>query len=361
MTQERDKLKQDEHKFPGREPESGAIDRVLHDVLEYLDVGIVISNTVERRLIYSNAAASEVLTELMPEVTYEALYELLLAPPEGNHTGPPRRQMELRMGNRLLGYSKYPIGTHYHCLFIHDITEKSRLMAIAEAVNTMNNIGYVFSGIRHEIGNPINSIKMTMSVLKHKLPEFNAEMVGEYVDRTLSEIGRVEFLLKSLRNFSMFENIEMKRVDLNDFLDKFLAMAVNDMEKRGILLRAKLLHENLRVQADTRALQQVLLNLLANAATALEGEDDPEIVIEVSRNGGLVFLSVSDNGAGMSREEQRQLFKPFFTTKAEGSGLGLVICRKMLAQMDSSIEVRSRQGEGTTVIITLTAGEDHDQ
>jgi len=340
-------------------PEAESIDWVLHDVMDHLDVGIIVCKPSERRLIYRNVAAAEVLAELLPEVTYPALYDLLLVAPEGGSPERnPRQPRELRLGNRLLGYSVYPIAENYLCLFIHDITEKSRLMSIVEAVNTMNNIGYVFSGIRHEIGNPINSIKMTMSVLKHKLEEFSPEMVGEYVERTLSEIGRVEFLLKSLRNFSMFENIEMKCLDLKDFLDKFLAMAANDMVKRGIDLRAEVQSGSVQVLADARALQQVLLNLLANAASALEGREAPEIAIKLRSRIGLVTLSVSDNGIGMSELEQRQLFKPFFTTKAEGSGLGLVICRKMLAQMNGTIEVRSRQGEGTTVTMTLTSGDD---
>jgi signal transduction histidine kinase len=340
---------------------TGGIDNssagVFHDALEHLDVGIIIVHHQLGRLIYRNAAAVEVLADLMEEVDYPAVHDLLLKASfaaEDLH-----RPLELRSGNCMLGYTVYDIGENRLCIFIRDTTEKSRLMAIAEAVNTMNNIGYVFSGIRHEIGNPINSIKMTMSVLKHRLGEFSPEMIEEYVDRTLSEIARVEYLLKSLRNFSMFENIEVRPLDLADFLKKFVFISGYDMEKRGIALRAEIPKGKIMVKADARALQQVLLNLLANASAALEGRGEQQILLTLKQSPSLVTLGVRDNGCGMSVEEQGNLFKPFFTTKAEGSGLGLVICRKMLAQMNSSIDVQSAAGEGTTVKIALPVGGDH--
>jgi signal transduction histidine kinase len=131
------------------------------------------------------------------------------------------------------------------------------------------------------------------------------------------------------------------------------------MEKRGIALRAEIPSGKIMVQADARALQQVLLNLLANSSAALEDRDGQQILLTLKQSPSLITLIVRDNGCGMSAEEQKNLFKPFFTTKAEGSGLGLVICRKMLAQMNSSIEIQSSPGKGTTVVIALPAGDDH--
>lgn len=335
----------------------GSSDWVFHDVLERLDVGIIVVNHQAGQIAYRNLAAVEVLGDLLDSFTYPAVHELLLKIPlAAKNLSQP---LELRSGNSLLGYTVYRISEDCLCIFIRDTTEKSRLMSIAEAVNTMNNIGYVFSGIRHEIGNPINSIKMTMSVLKHRLHEFTPEMVGEYIERTLSEIARVEFLLKSLRNFSMFENIEVRPLDLVDFLEKFVFISSGDMEKRGIVLRTEIPAGEVRVKADARALQQVLLNLLANASGALEGRDQPEILLSLKQTPSLVTLSVRDNGCGIAPEEQINLFKPFFTTKAEGSGLGLVICKKMLAQMNCSIDIQSNIGDGTTVIITLPGGTEH--
>jgi len=338
--------------------DSSSINGVFHDVMEHLDVGIIIVNSMERKIIFRNISALEALHNLVESFTYSQIHSLLLV--NGDTGDLPRtsnQQHELRSGNRLLGFSIYPLADNCLCIFIRDITEKSRLMSIAEAVNTMDNIGYIFSGIRHEIGNPINSIKMTMSVLKHKLREFTPETIDDYVDRTLSEISRVEFLLTSLRNFSMFENVMVKNLELNSFLEKLLFMAQNDMAKTGIALEFKAPEQAVLVKSDARALQQVILNLLTNAAGALEGRENPQIRLELKQEKGIVTLAIHDNGHGISLEEQRHIFKPFFTTKKTGTGLGLVICRKMLAQMNSNIELKSEPGQGTSVFMTLPAGE----
>ncbi|MCP4213002.1 MAG: PAS domain-containing protein, partial [bacterium] len=95
-----------------------------------------------------------------------------------------------------------------------NITENKRLESIAESVDMMKNLGYIFSGIRHEIGNPINAIKMTMSVLKKNISVFSKAKVLEYADRALTEINRVEYLLKSFKNFNMFETLDIEAIDI---------------------------------------------------------------------------------------------------------------------------------------------------
>ena len=239
-----------------------------------------------------------------------------------------------------------------------DVTEKLRLESIAESVNTMNNIGYVFSGVRHEIGNPINSAKMSLSVLQHKLDTASKDAVRNYVDRALGEIGRVEQLLKSLRNYNLYESPELADLDLAAFLDKFLRLISEDFEKKGITITVDVRPNCQWTVADPRALQQVLLNIITNAADALAGREAPTITITVTRKLGQVLLQIADNGAGMTEQQQKDLFKPFYTSKHHGTGLGLVIVKKMLARMNGDIEVASLPGQGTTVNITLPEGTD---
>ncbi len=346
---------------PAPTAENGApcpIDWVYHNVMEYLDVGIIVLDSDRRQVVYQNASTRELLQGEIDPGDYREVCALLLATGEvyadGQRFEGPRT---LRSGNRLLGYSVYTINEQCCCIFIRDITEKARLMSIAEAVNTMDNIGYIFAGIRHEIGNPINSIKMTMSVLRRNLERFSPEQVQEYVDRTLTEISRVEYLLKSLKNFSMFENLAARDLDLAEFLGKFAFLVSSDLEKDGIHLVCDPPAAPVWGRTDPRALQQVLLNLLTNATGALEGRPEPRIEISLGRGDGLVWVRVRDNGCGISAEEQKHLFKPFYTTKSEGTGLGLVITRKMLAQLDSSIEIHSEPGVGTTAAISIPTGK----
>lgn len=239
-----------------------------------------------------------------------------------------------------------------------DVTDKLRLESIAESVNTMENIGYVFSGVRHEIGNPINTAKMILSVLQRKLDKSTKEDIGGQIDRTMTEIGRVEYLLKSLKNFNLYESLDIQVVDMEAFLTRFLSLVAEDYDRKNIKIRTDLGPEATRAFADPRALQHVLLNVFSNAADALEGRDDPAILITVSKRNGRIHLGVADNGSGMSEAQQKDLFKPFYTSKNHGTGLGLVIVKKMLAKMNGTIEVTSVQDRGTTVDIALPEGRD---
>ncbi|MBZ0156438.1 MAG: PAS domain S-box protein [Alphaproteobacteria bacterium] len=239
-----------------------------------------------------------------------------------------------------------------------DITEKVRLEAIVEAVNTMNNIGYIFSGIRHEIGNPLNSMRAALTVVRDRFDSLDKEAVGAYLDRSLGEISRVEYLLKSLKSFNMHEKLEARDFDLVTFLNKFLVLVKDDFMKKGIPLTMFVGPEVKLCHADPRALQQVLLNILTNAADACAGEEDPSIYITLLKVPRMVMIRIADTGIGMTEEQQKEIFNPFYTTKAHGTGLGLVIVRKMLAKMNGTIKVLSRKGEGTIVNILLPEGKD---
>jgi PAS domain S-box-containing protein len=236
---------------------------------------------------------------------------------------------------------------------VRDVTEKFRLESIAQAVNTMSNTAYIFSGIRHEIGNPINSIGAVLKILKSGIDKYDKQAINNYIDRALHEISTVEILLNNLKSFNMYENLKLGDVNIPVFLDKFLTLVRTDSEKKGVAIAASVSPEIKFCRVDPRALQQVLMNVLTNAWDACEGRENSRISIGVSRQHGMVLIEVSDNGCGMSVEQLEDLFKPFYTGKANGTGLGLPIARKMLAMMNASIEVSSKLNIGTTASIQL--------
>jgi len=332
-------------------------------IMETIDLGIVILGTKSSELIFKNRVASEIFQNNQALLEYHNILSLLLADygsrPEDEIFG---KNYTLRFKNRLLGYTPYRAPDGYIWIIIRDITERIRLESIAEAVNSMDNISYVFSGIRHELGNPINSIKMTLSVLKRNLGDYSPASVEKYVDRAMTEISRVEFLLQALKSFSIFEHPEIKKVTIDDFLTRFIALVSNDLRQAGIKI-VKAVDPNVAtVAADPRLLHQVMMNLITNASDALAERNAGSITIRASRQDGLVALVVEDNGCGMSEETQSNLFKPFFTTKTRGTGLGLMITLKMVTQMKGNMDVKSAKGKGTRVTVLLQEGlRDHAQ
>jgi len=237
-----------------------------------------------------------------------------------------------------------------------DVTESSRLESIAESVNMMNNIGYVFSGVRHEIGNPINSAKMILSVLQLKLDSATTDVIKGYVDRTLVEIARVEQLLRNLKNYNLYEKPELQNLKISVFMKEFQGLIAEDLVKKGIALSMKGQDDAGFMLVDQRALHQVLINLVTNAVDAVSGREKPSIRLTVSKTAGLVHITIKDNGVGMSEKQQQDLFKPFYTSKQSGTGLGLVIVKKMLSRMNCAIIITSALDAGTQVDISIPEG-----
>lgn len=238
-----------------------------------------------------------------------------------------------------------------------DVTEKRRLESIAEAVNMMQNVGYVFSGIRHELGNPINSVKTALVVLKKNLAKWDTRQIDTYIDRCLTETERVEYLLRALKTFSMYENPQMERVKLTEFIKNFITLVEEDFLKIGVQIVLASPEEIGTAIFDSRALHQVLLNLFTNAADALQNCEEPKITVSMKRKRARIYFCVEDNGCGMTPFQLDNSFKPFYTSKENGTGLGLVIVKKMITKMNGTICIESLENKGTKVHFTLEAAK----
>jgi signal transduction histidine kinase len=330
---------------------------IFTDVLRNIDTGLIILDTVEKKVFFKNAHAVKILEPLEAAQDYEGLSALLcndLDPLQ--QPGRTRsRQTIIHYEHRVLGYTVYKIpGDQRHIsIFIQDITDRHRLAAIDEATEMMNNIGCLFSGIRHEIGNPLNSIKMALAVLQNNISKYSPEEIDVYFNRISGEIIKMEALLKSLKNFSMFETPRTSDIDLAMFFDNLMQLLGADIRAKKVEIRIEIAPDAKRIMVDPRALQHVTMNLFANALDAMAETPEPVLLVRSQSRGNVILLSITDNGCGMSEELSRDAFKPFFTTKPHGTGLGLVISKKMLTQMHCGIELVSEKGLGTTFHLTL--------
>lgn len=239
-------------------------------------------------------------------------------------------------------------------IVFRDISREERLESIAAAVETMNSLGFVFSAVRHELGNPVNSVKMALSVLRKNLDRFDAETVRDFVDRSLLELGRVEELLASLRTYSLYEDVQLRVLDLTAFVRDFTEFVSRDFAARGVSVVADPIDGPAFAAADPRALRHVLLNLVANAAEAMETKGG-SVHLVVLAEGEWAGIRVEDDGPGMSTDTLGNLFRPFYTTKTKGTGLGLVIAKKMMTKMGGTIEAESTPAAGTTMLLSLRA------
>jgi two-component system, cell cycle sensor histidine kinase and response regulator CckA len=329
----------------------------LKIILEGMSQGII--EIIGTRIAYVNPMATQFLgcprekllgryiSESFPQPLLDAMAstanELLSNP----------SPMQLNNHQVTLEYFTIPGDPPSTLLMLSDITERRQMEAVIEAANLTKNLGYVFSGIRHEIGNPVNSIKMALSVLQRNLAEYDRDTIALFVDRSLQEVTRLEYLLKALKNYSLFERPVMQKLPVAGFVTDFIALIRNDFENHQIKIHRILPDDNLLVLTDSRALHHIMLNLITNAADALQDCQNPQIIISARESTSHVEIKVDDNGKGISVTDQQNLFKPFFTSKPSGTGLGLVIVKKMILAMNGRITIESYQGMGTTVTIAL--------
>lgn len=345
----------------------------LVTVVEQSSDCIIITST-SGKILYANGACKEVTGYAPEEITGKSVKALY--PPSLRTTLWAQMKDDLKKGDGWSGQftnhrkdgtlykEKMLISPVYNqdgsvanqVLIKRDVTEEKRLESIAEAANLMDNIGFIFSSIRHELGNPINSIKVSLSVLSSNLDTYDTHAIKRFVSRSLSDIGRIEYLLKTLKNFSVFERPDIKKTDMVALLHKFIQLTEQDLASQYIMLATNYPDKPLIGMLDPRAFLQVLLNLITNAVAALEDTSNKTITISLSQNQNhQITFTLEDNGAGMDEDTVRNLFRPFFSTKEEGTGLGLVIVRKMLSKMNCSISATSQKGIGTCMEIIIPA------
>jgi PAS domain S-box-containing protein len=240
-----------------------------------------------------------------------------------------------------------------HLSIRRDETERLRLESMVEEIDAMKNSGQVVSGICHEIGNAVNTLVMILAVLKTKLDRLDTAAIARYVESAADEADKAAYIVRCLKNYNIHAEPELQPVKLPEFVKNILALVQDAFTAKGIEIKASIDADVERCFADPRALHQVMLNVLINASDALEGRAHPGVFIRISRSGENVRVRVEDNGCGMSDEQLRNLFKPFYTTKPNGTGLGLVIIKRLLTVMNSSIEITSSKNAGTRIDIFI--------
>jgi PAS domain S-box-containing protein len=231
-------------------------------------------------------------------------------------------------------------GTPYFFAFQRDVTEERQLEAIAAGRHLSKSLGSVFSGLRHEIGNPVNSIKTALEFLNERLPETSLPRIKTTLVSVLDELGRIEYLLHEFKSFNAFENPKPETIDLAIYLEKIIVRLRSSEPGTSVSLvlgPGTPTHPSF----DPRVLQQVLINLLANAFDAVRGvgigDGAPNVEIRVSGAGRGWTLEISDDGPPIAAETRAKLFRPFFTTKPHGSGIGLALTRRMVERLGGTV------------------------
>jgi two-component system sensor histidine kinase HydH len=218
------------------------------------------------------------------------------------------------------------------------------------------NLESLSASIAHEIRNPITAAKSLVQQMGED-PVSNDNL--EYARVALDELDRVERSISHLLRFARDEDLRLVDLELGDVLHSALETFKDRIERCSVQVECQLDTPG-AMHGDPDKLRRVLINLIGNAIDAMTGAGtpDPRLTIMSGDNlaGSEVWLRIQDNGPGMDAETQARIFDPFYTTKAEGTGLGLALAKKIVDVHGGSLELQSSPEGGTEFVLSLPKG-----
>ncbi len=217
-------------------------------------------------------------------------------------------------------------------------------------------LGQLAAGAAHEIRNPLTAIRSTIQYLGKDMQDTDkAEMIGELME----EVDRINKIVQGLLSFAKPTELETTRTDIETLIRETLSLVNNLLKKQSVHVNYKNLSDDSVIIADPAQLKQVFLNILLNAVEAMAESNDKtvNIVLENSRpvdmRSRFLLISFEDNGKGIEPENVENVFNPFYTTKKEGTGLGLPISYGIINKHNGEMEFFSRPGAGSKLTIKL--------
>ena len=239
----------------------------------------------------------------------------------------------------------------------HDVNPLKRI-AKEEGMKPIEDLEKVLSTIRHQLGNSVNSLKITLDVLQQNFERFDEEKRKEYLKRGSALVTRQEELIRAMKTYSKYSVREKKEIAFLDFWKDFLKTVQKKLKNEKIELIDDLKVEPCKIIGERTALNKIMMCLLENAMEAVQEIEKAKIEIGAMQSNGSVMLLMNDNGPGIRQNDIPKVFIPLFTTKKGKAGMGLSIVRKLLMEMDGIVEIESGKGEGTDVKVWLKTAED---
>jgi two-component system sensor histidine kinase DctS len=239
-----------------------------------------------------------------------------------------------------------------------DITERKRARELVRqqeeklaATARLVTVGEMASTIAHELNQPLSAIASYTTGCLNLLGagDIPRGELEEALRKTAQQAQRAGRIIRRVHDFVRKSEPTRAPVRMNAVVEEAVGFADAEARKRKVRIQARLAEDDPQIQADPVLLQQVVLNLLRNAMDAMAATSPERREIRVATEGGAqgVTVSISDRGCGISPEVREQLFQPFFTTKAEGMGMGLNICRSILELHNGRVWAEPNPGGGT--------------
>lgn len=240
-------------------------------------------------------------------------------------------------------------------VMVEDVTEQMRIGDRMHRAEQLSAMGLLAAGVAYELKMPLNLMTVDLNFVENNIAEDSP--MRDYVNSMKDELSRMKQISEHLLNLSKPEDSEQEVFEAHKLITSHpIQITLNRLQKNGFNVVTHYSDNTVKIRAIKNQLVQVLLHLIANAEEAMPEKGTLRISVDTleTANGPYASISIEDTGIGISKENIKKIFQPFFTTKGEKStGLGLMVTYSTIETLGGTIGVKSKPGEGTTFRIVL--------
>ncbi len=266
-----------------------------------------------------------------------------------------RKLREIELANQALQAEREHLVSEieaWNCELQSRVQEKTEALHRAQVeiaqTEKLAALGYLAAGMAHEIRNPLNSISLFTQLLIQGADELEA---GEYLCKILKEVDRIDGIIRKLVDAANRSRLVVDDIQLDQVVQEALEIFAPQIEARQIQVTFRCPGPIPPIKADRTELEQIFTNLLMNAVEELPQRG--MLSVEITSPEGRIEVRVADNGGGISPEFQDAIFKPFFSTKSRGTGIGLPVAQRIARLYHGDVRIEQTSATGTVFLVTI--------